>query len=137
MNKKDITKFILVLKTAYPYSFKDMSEEDTENLVDLYCEMLCKYNSETLEAVAKEIVKTRKFMPSISEIIDLCKEKKVYKRNEIIELMIKDGYFKSPREIEKVYMWIDEGIIPSWLQEDMKKYYNKGLENKEIKLLES
>lgn len=137
MNKKDITKLILVLKTAYPYSFKDMSEEDTENLVDLYCEMLCNYNSETLEAVAKEIIKTKKYMPSISEIIELCEEKKIHRRNEIVELMIKDGYFKSPLEIDKVYMWIDEGIIPSWLREDMKKYYKLGIENKEIKLIES
>ena len=136
MNRKDITRFIMILKTAYPYSYKDMNEEEIENLIGLYQEMLSNYNSETLDVVAKEIIKTKKYLPSISEIIEMCEEKKVCKRNEIIELMIKDNYFKSPQEIEKVYMWIGEGIIPNWLKEDMKKYYNKLIENKEQKLLE-
>lgn len=127
----------MILKTAYPYFFKDMKEEEIENMVSLYEEMLSSYNNITLELVAKEIIKTKKYLPSISEIIELCEEKRVYKRNEIIELMIKDGYFKNPLEIDKVYMWIGEGIIPSWLKEDMKKYYNKGIETKERKLLES
>lgn len=137
MNRKEISKFILILKTAFPYSFKDMTNEETENIVLLYQEMLGSYNYETLEKVAKEIIKTKKYLPSISEIIELCEKNKVHNRNRIIELMVNDGYFKSPLEIEKVYMWINEGIIPSWLKEDMKKYYNLGIENKEIKLLES
>lgn len=137
MNRKDITRFIMILKTAYQYAFKDMSKEETQNIVSLYQEMLSEYNSETLEIVAKEIIKTKKYLPSISEIINLCEENKVYKRNEIIEQMINDGYFKSPQEIEKIYKWISEGIIPSWLKEDMKKYYSLGLGTKERKLIES
>ena len=137
MNRKKIVNFILILKTAYPYVFKDMKDEEVENMVNLYQEMIGNYNEETLELVSKEIIKNNKYMPSLSEIINLCEEKKVFKRNQIIELMIKDGYFKSPLEIEKVYMWIEEGIIPSWLQKDMKKYYQLGLENKELKLLEN
>ena len=137
MNRKKVVNFILVLKTAYPYVFKDMKEEDVENMVGLYQEMIGSYNEETLELVSKEIVKNFKYIPSMAEIIKLCENKKVHTRNEIVELMIKEGYFKSPLEIEKVYRWIEEGIIPSWLQEDMKKYYKLGITHKEMKLLES
>ena len=55
MNRKDITRFIMILKTAYQYAVKDMSKEETQNIVSLYQEMLSEYNSETLEIVAKEI----------------------------------------------------------------------------------
>ena len=134
---KKISSFIAMLKVAYPKFFNDLEDNDFIALTNLYEDMLACYNEEILNQTAKTIIKTMKYMPSIKEILEVCDKQKVYKRNEIIELMIKDGYFKSPLEIEKVYMWIDEGIIPSWLQEDMKKYYNKGLENKEIKLLES
>ena len=56
----------------------------------MYEEMLGNYNQETLDVVAKEIIKTKKYMPSISEIIELCEEKKVHIRNEIVEKMIDD-----------------------------------------------
>ena len=131
-----ISSLIATLKIAYPSYFNKLEDNDFIALVKLYEEMLGSYNEEILNQVSKKIIKTMKYMPSIKEIIELCEETKVYKRNEIIELMIKDGYFKSPLEIDKVYMWIGEGIIPSWLQEDMKKYYKLGLENKERKLLE-
>ena len=36
--------------------------------------------------------------------------------------MIKAGYFKDSREIEKTYHFLEEGIVPDWLLEDMKKY---------------
>ena len=39
-----------------------------------------------------------------------------------IEKMIKAGYFKDSREIDKTYKFMEEGIIPKWLLEDMKKY---------------
>jgi len=33
------------------------------------------------------------------------------------------GYFKDIREYEKTIMWYSKGIIPSWLKEDLNKYY--------------
>ena len=132
-----ISLFIAKLKVGYPKFFNELTNEQLIEMISLYQEMLGNYNEETLNEVAKEIIKTKKFYPSMSEILEFCEGKKIYKRNQIIELMIKDKYFKSPLEIDKVYMWIEEGIIPSWLQEDMKKYYQLGIENKKRKLLES
>jgi len=134
---KKIGSFIAMLKIAYPRFFNELEDNDFIALTNLYEDMLGGYNEETLNQTAKTIIRTMKYMPSIKEILEVCEQAKVYKRNQIIETMIQDGYFKSPTEIDKVYMWIEEGIIPSWLKEDMKKYYNKGIKNKEIKLIES
>lgn len=134
---KKISSFIAKLKVAYPKFFNDLEDNDFIALIGLYEEMLGGYNEETLNETAKSIIKTMKYMPSIKEILEICNETKTYKRNEIIELMINDGYFKNEREIEKVYMWMEENIIPSWLKEDMKKYYRPGVGNQETKLIES
>lgn len=129
---KLISVFIAKLKMAYPNYFKELSYEQVLDLIALYQEMLGNYNEQTLNKVAKEIIKTKKYMPSISEIIELCDNCKVRVQNEIVEKMIEDGYFKSPREIDKIYMWLEEGIIPKWFKEDMMKYYNKMIETKNL-----
>ena len=63
-----------------------------------------------------------KFMPTLKEIIDERELGKTYQKNIVIEKMIKAGYFKDSREIDKTYKFMEEGIIPKWLLEDMKKY---------------
>ena len=122
---KLISVFIAKLRVAYPNYFKDMSNEQILELVVLYQDMLSGYNEQTLNEALKQIIKTKRFMPSISEIIEVCDGVKTQVRNEIVEEMIKDGYFKSPRGVEKTYLWLEEGIIPGWLKKDMMKYYNK------------
>ena len=129
---KKISSFIATLKIAYPRYFNEMINEDFISFTNMLEDMLGNYNEQTLDNVAKEIIKTKKYMPSMSEIIELCDNCKIYVQNEIVEYMIKDGYFHSPREIEKVYLWLEEGIIPAWLKEDMKKYYSKMIENKKL-----
>ena len=129
---KKISSFIATLKIAYPRYFNGMINEDFISFTNMLEDMLGNYNEQTLDKVAKEIIKTKKYMPSMSEIIELCDNCKIYVQNEIVEYMIKDGYFHSPREIEKVYLWLEEGIIPAWLKEDMKKYYSKMIENKKL-----
>ena len=129
---KSISSFIAKLKMAYPYYFKDLTEEDTLDMVMMYQDMLGGYSEQTLDKVAKDIIKTKKYMPSLSEIIELCDNCKIHVQNEIVEYMIKDGYFHSPREIEKVYLWLEEGLIPAWFKEDMKKYYSKMIGTKNL-----
>ena len=133
--RKQIVNFVVVLKTAYPYAFKDMTDEEVEQMVNLYEEMLGGYSEETLNQVVKEIIKTRKFLPTLNEIIELCESNKIYKRNEIIDYMEKDGYFKNPNELDKAYFWVNEGNIPGWLLEEMKKYHKLLIEEKQRKLI--
>lgn len=129
---KLISSFIAKLKMAYPYYFKDFNEEDTLDMVMMYQDMLGNYNEQTLDKVVKDIIKTKKYMPSLSEIIELCDNCKIHVQNEIVEYMIQEGYFKSPNEIDKIYMWLGEGIIPKWFKEDMKKYYSKMIKTKNL-----
>ena len=134
---KKISKFIAKLKPFYPKYFNDLKKEDFVILTNTYNEMLGSYSEEALNEVAKDIIKTKKYMPSISEIIELCDSTKTRVRNEIVEKMIKDDYFKDPREIDKIYMWLEEGIIPEWFKKDMMKYYNQMIDTKNQKLIES
>lgn len=129
---KLISVFIAKLKMAFPNYFKDLSNQQMLDLIALYQDMLGNYSEEILNKVVKDIIKTKKYMPSISEIIDLCDNCKVYVQNEIVDYMIQDGYFKAQSELEKVYLWLEEGLIPAWFKEDMKKYYSKMIENKKL-----
>lgn len=129
---KKISSFIATLKVAYQRYFNEMKNEDFVSFTNMLEDMLGNYSEEILNKVAKDIIKTKKFMPSISEIIDLCDNCKVYVQNEIVDYMIQDGYFKAQSELEKVYLWLEEGKIPKWFKEDMKKYYSKMIGTKNL-----
>lgn len=130
---KLISVIIARLKIAYPYYFKDLTMEELAGLVSMYQEELGIYNELTLMDAIKSIIRKNKFMPTIKEIIDECENLKSYKKNIIIEKMRANGYFKrcvvgeldddqAFRNYEKALMWLEEGIIPTWLLEDMRKY---------------
>ncbi len=138
-NKKIITSFIARLKIAYPYYFKELTDEKFVGLLNMYQEELSNYNEITLSTALKTIIRKNKFMPSLKEILDECEVCKSHKRSLVVERMIKAGYFHDQREIEKTYHFLEEGIIPDWLLADMKKYGyddDKLLTAREIKLLE-
>ena len=143
-----IGSLIVKLKIAYPYYFKELTNEETLGMYAMYEEELSQYNDETLINAIKEIIKSNKYMPSLSEIINQCEKNRIYQANEIVEKMWQDGYFKKGpygeldeeqayRNYNKTLKFIEKGIIPEWLREDMKKYYSILIANKETKLLEN
>ena len=143
---KLIGSLMIRLKTAYPYYFRDLKEEETLGMYAMYEEELSQYNEETLTSAIKEIIRTSKYMPSLNEIIEQCEKSRVHQTNKIVEKMWEDGYFKKGtygeldesqayRNYNKTLKFIEEGIIPEWLREDMKKYYSQMLTNKEVKLI--
>lgn len=119
---KLISSAIARLKIAYPYYFKELKTEELVGLVSMYQEELSIYNEPTLMNAIKSIIRKNKFMPTLKEILDECELCKTSQKNIVIERMIKAGYFKDPKEIDKTYKFMEEGIIPNWLLEDMKKY---------------
>jgi len=119
---KLISVVIARLKIAYPYYFKELTMEELAGLVSMYQEELIIYNESTLLNAIKSIIRKNKFMPTLKEILDECELCKTHQKNIVIERMIQAGYFKDPREIDKTYKFMAEGIIPTWLLEDMKKY---------------
>lgn len=142
MNTKGISTLIATFKIAYPYFFKESTKEEITALSRIYQEHLSRYNEKTLVNVAKKLIATKKFMPSISEIIEACEKEKEFMRNEILELMKADGYFKKgdygeldhiqeERNYTKALMWAERKLLPNWLKEDMKYYQTKILGQKE------
>lgn len=142
MNTKGIATLIANFKIAYPYFFKESTKEEITALSRIYQEHLNCYNEKTLENATRKLIAIKKFMPSISEIIEACEKEKKFMRNEILELMKADGYFKKgdygeldriqeERNYTKALMWAERNLLPSWLKEDMKYYQSKILEPKE------
>ena len=142
MNTKGISTLIATFKIAYPYFFKESTKEEITALSRIYQEHLNCYNEKTLANVAKKIIATKKFMPSISELIEACEKEKEFMRNEILELMKVDGYFKKgdygeldrtqeEKNYTKALIWAERNLLPNWLKEDMKYYQTKILGQKE------
>ena len=117
-----ISSVILKLKLAYPSYFNKLTDEELIALAQMYKDELSSYNEKTLNIAIKNLIRTSKYMPSLNEIIQECESNKTHNANTIIERMKKDGYFKSASELDKAYMWLAKGIIPTWLKEDMKAY---------------
>jgi phage-related tail protein len=127
-----ISNVIIKLQIAYPSYFNKLSQEESIALAQMYKDELSKYSEGILSSSIKNIIRNNKFMPNLSEIIGECEKNNKRYVNGIIELMKQDGYFKNATELDKVYMWLDKGIIPSWLKEDMSKYDLEQLTNKTL-----
>ena len=116
MKQEELVKGLKVLGIAYG---KEFNQEECST----YYEFLQEYSYDTFRAAVKNIIKTSKFLPKISELVEECENCKEQVRYEVIEFMKIKGYFKDTTEYEKTMLWYSKGIIPSWLKEDMNKYY--------------
>ena len=137
MEQSFYSSMIAKLRVAYPYYFKDMKKEQAYEIARTYKESL-NYSPAIIESAIKEIIKTSTFMPSIAEIIEACENTDKQQKFEVIAKMEKDGYFKTDWELEKTYRFIERGLIPDWLLNDMKQYGygERMITNNENKLLE-
>ncbi len=123
MEQSSFVKLIRVLQAAYPYYFKDMSKEESLSFVQLYYSKLKKYDYQVVAKAIDNIITKNSYMPSLAELIKECdKEYKNYNKLRIEELY-KQGYFKTDEEFGKAMLWLleEKPIIPSWLENDMKK----------------
>ena len=116
MTEQDLVKGLTYLGSAYGKEYNKMECEQ-------HYDFLNEYSYETFVKAIKNIIKKSKFLPKISELVEECEECKEQVRFEVIEFMKTKGYFKDIREYEKTMMWYSKGIIPSWLKEDLNKYY--------------
>jgi len=124
MSKKEISKIILILKTAYPYAFKDMGESEIESMVNLYQEL---FKNNTYQEVSKAIVNiinTSEYMPTIATIKSKIYEIKNPRQESDTELWekllsaIRNSSYHSEEEFEKLPPVIQEYIrSPRQLQE--------------------
>lgn len=119
MKIEEFVKAMSILGTAY-------NKEFTQIQIITWYEYFKLISLECFKKAIKQIIPKNKFMPSIAELLEECRNVSKTNIELILESMQQDNYFKDSRELEKVYTWLDQGIIPSWLKEDMKAYGYKG-----------
>lgn len=134
MEQLNFSKIANAMKVAYPYYFKDLSQEDSTMFLQLYYNKLKKYRYEIVAKAVDNIITTHNFMPTLAEVINECdKECKIYYK-DILQQMYSKGYFKSDEEYGKAVMWLleDKPLIPNWLEQDIISFEksNKLIENK-------
>ncbi len=136
---KLISMLIAKLKIAYPYYFKELTDEEFLGLIAMYQEHLSEYDEETLSYAINSIIKKNKFIPTIKEIIDECESYSIKHKNVVIEKMKELGYFKNEQEVDKIYQFMAKGIIPSWFLKDLEKYKledsSRLINNKPVEML--
>lgn len=139
MKQEEFVKAIAYLGMAYN---KEYSQAETMQMYDF----LKEYNYQTFTKAIKNIIKTSKFVPKIADLIEECENCKSSAGYEVVEYMNKCGYFKrgysgiddngnkfeftiddehAERNYNKAIMWLEQGTVPSWLQEDINRYYRK------------
>lgn len=129
MKKIEFAEQMKILTMAYS---NDYSQQELE----LWYEYFMDIDYESFKNAIKEIIKTNKFKPSISELLEKCEQSKIKRKFDVLEKMKHDGYFKDGLEYDKAIKWLESGIIPSWFKEDMKKYNQLMIENKQLLLSE-
>lgn len=67
---KLISVIIAKFKVAYPYYFKDLTNEEFIGLISMYQEELGNCNPIALLKTVKSIIRNNKFMPTLADIID-------------------------------------------------------------------
>lgn len=133
MTQEECVKGLKYLSVAYGSS--GFSQEECV----VYYEFLAEFSYETFRTAVKNLIRKSKFIPKINELVDECTRCKTQVKNDVLEYMKAQGYFKIPQEYDKAVGWLQSGIVPGWFKEDMNTFYKSmvacRLEHNEQKLL--
>lgn len=116
MEQKQFADSMGYLGLAYGKSF-------TQQEIMQYYDFLKMYNDDIFTKAIKSIIRSSKFLPKITDLIEECEKHKGQIKNDVIDFMQKRGYFKHPYEYEKALGWLENEIIPQWFKKDMSEYY--------------
>ena len=143
MRIEELVKGLNFLGLAYGKEYSQMEAQQVYEFVK-------EYEYDTFIKATKEIIRTSKFLPRIADLIEACEKYKGSERKEVIDYMRSVGYFKysaygevteekASRNYCKALRFIELGVIPDWLQEDIDYYVNQmhqlRLQDKQNKLL--
>ena len=143
MRIEELVKGLNFLGLAYGKEYSQIEAQQVYEFVK-------QYDYETFIKAVKELIRTSKFLPRIADLIEACEKYKNSTNKNVVDYMREVGYFKySPhgevtdehasRNYSKALRFIELGIIPDWLQEDIDYYTDQlktiRLENKSNKLL--
>ena len=102
----------------------------TQEEIKLYYDFLKEFDDDVVVKAIKEIIKTSKFIPKITELVKCCEKIKESIRFDVLEYMNKVGYFKDTREYQKASLFLEKNVIPYWLQKDIDIYYKQMVNNR-------
>lgn len=126
-------EFLKAMKKLTAYYLKDMNEEQITAWYSIFQDKDYLFFVNTIDEIATE----QKIFPNVSELLKKYVENEKKNQYGILELMKKDGYFKTTRELEKAQLFIGKDCVPKWLLSDMEKYNNntKKITNENNKFL--
>ena len=116
MKTIEFTKEMKLLAISYDKDF-------TEETINFWYQNFKNINKDIFTKAVKKAITNNKYMPSIAELLDICKKEQKNAKVLVLEKMKSDNYFKTSKEYEKVIKWIEKDITPEWLLNDMKNYY--------------
>lgn len=124
-------QFISGMKKLGSYYFKELTSEQ----ISLWYEMFQDVSVDVFNQAIKEISRENKFMPNANELFNKCSQLNKSNLLDLVKFMYDDGYFhrgverlsdeQANRNLDKAMMWLEKGIIPSFLKEDMQEYMKK------------
>ncbi len=124
-------EFISGMKKLGSFYFKELTNEQ----ISLWYEMFQDVSVDVFNQAIKEISRENKFMPNANELFNKCSQLNKSNLLDLVKFMYDDGYFhrgverlsdeQASRNLDKTMMWLEKGIIPSFLKEDMQEYMNK------------
>ena len=120
---KEFIKNMTYLGLAYDKQY-------TQEEIELYYDFLKDFSDDVIVKAIKEIIKTSKFIPKVTELVEKCESIREEIRFDILEYMNKVGYFKDTREYQKASLFLERGVIPEWLQKDINTYYKQMTNNR-------
>lgn len=66
MEKSETKKLLEILKTAYPKTYQNITEEQARNMLSLYFDMFKEYETEIVVVALKNYIKANEFPPTIA-----------------------------------------------------------------------
>lgn len=118
MEKQDIQDILAVLKTAYPSSFKDLSEEAYKDTLRLWFMLLGDEPAEEVKAAVVALVSTRTvgYSPTIGEVKEkLFQLRNPHERSEteawaLVSRACRNGYYGYKEEFEKLPLDVQRAV---------------------------
>ena len=133
--------FISGMKRLSSYYFKEL----TNDQLVIWYEMFKDVSIDDFNQALKEISRESQYMPNANILLEKCSQINIRNISRVVQFMYEDGYFhkgverlsdeQANRNFDKTMMWIEKGIIPSFLEDDINsylvKYKQSKLDNKE------
>ena len=125
MKAIEFTKEMKILTMSFNNDF-------TEETLELWYQHFMNINITIFKKAIQESIITKKYMPTIAELLEICKKEQINLKLSILDMMAQNGYFKTEQEYQKTIKWLEKDITPEWLLKDMQNQYKKELSNERV-----